>query len=73
MKKNIKSEKSAEQGAKTPDNDMVISVQKCCIVCGVTRRRVWAKGQGSLSLPPLLALLYNFSKSKVLNVHLYLP
>ena len=34
-----------------------------------TRKRVWAKGQGSLLLLPLLALLYNFSKSKVLNVH----
>ena len=23
--------KSAEQGAKTPDNDMVISLKKCCL------------------------------------------
>ena len=38
--------KSAEQGAKTPDKDMLISVQKWCIFCGVERRRVWAKGQG---------------------------
>ena len=45
---------------------MVISVQGCCIVCGVTtRRRVWAKGQGSLSLLPLLALLYSFSNASV--------
>ena len=61
--------KSAEQGTNTPDNDMVISVPECCIVCGVTRWRVWPKGQALLSLLPLLALLYNFSKSKVLNVH----
>ena len=33
--------KSAEQGTNTPDNDMVISVPECCIVCGVTRWRVW--------------------------------
>ena len=65
--------KKVQNKVQTPDKDMVISVQECCIVCGVTRRRVWAKGQGSLSLPPLLALLYNFSKSKVLNVHLNLP
>ena len=61
--------KSAEQGTNTPENDMVISVPECCIVCGVTRWRVWPKGQGLLSLLPLLALLYNFSKSKVLNFH----
>ena len=57
--------KKVQNKVQTPDKDMVISVQECCIVCGVTRRRVWAKGQGSLSLLPLLALLYSFSNASV--------
>ena len=35
--------KNAERGKETPDKDMVISVQGCCIVCGVDKKASFGK------------------------------